>query len=175
MFLSLGAIIIVMVLSVGFTGMCSFNKDTAENGPVREVDPDTFIEIESGAMNFPLHMPDMPEDWVPNSARRTSIAGEPAPAIGWVVRKDAYVQLVQTGVEAQEAVKGFDEHPREEEGSRKVGDITVTTYGSDERDVRPVMVADLGSSRLLVSGAASQEDFDAVIKATAEAPVVGKN
>ncbi|AZA09590.1 hypothetical protein CPPEL_07400 [Corynebacterium pseudopelargi] len=175
MLLSLGAIIIVMVLSVGFTGMCSFNKDSAEHGPVREVDPTTFIEIEAGAMNFPLHMPAMPEDWVANSARRTAIAGEPAPAIGWVVRKDSYVQLIQTGVEAEEAVKGFDEHPREQDGTHQVGDITVTSYSSDERGVRPVMVADLGTSRLLVSGAAPEEDFDAVIAATAKAPVVGSN
>lgn len=172
MVLSLGAIIVVMVLAVGFTGMCSFNKGTPEHSPVREVDADTFVQIEAGAMNFALRIPPHMEGWVPNSARRMAVGGEPAPSIGWVVNDDSYVQMVQTGLAEQDAVRGFDTSPRELSDTRSVDGVEIRTYTSQERDVRPLYVADLGDERLVVTGAAPQEDFEKIIVETAkQAPV----
>ncbi|AZA11120.1 hypothetical protein CGERO_04015 [Corynebacterium gerontici] len=168
MVLSLGAIIVVMVLAVGFTGMCSFNKGTPENGPVREVDADTFLQIESGAMDYALRIPPHFDGWVPNSARRTAIGGEAAPSVGWVVNDESYVQMVQTGLSEQDAVRGFDESPRELSDTRSVHGVEIHTYTSEERDVRPLYVADLKDERLVVSGAAPQEDFDKIIVETAQ-------
>lgn len=171
-FYSLGAIVVVMILAVAFTGMCSFGRDTAENVPVNEVDAQTFLSLETGAMDFPVRYPTAMEEqgWVPNSARRMAVAGESAVSVGWVKGVDGYLQMVQTGVPAQDAVKGFDQNPRELEHSYEVDGATVEVYGSQERDVRDIRVVDLSDVRMIFTGAAQDEEFNALISAALSTP-----
>jgi len=76
---SLAAILAVMIASVAFTGMCSYGRNTPQNTPVVKVDAATFFNLEARASNFPIRLPQVPDDWTPNSARRGAVAGQPAP------------------------------------------------------------------------------------------------
>ena len=65
---SLAAILAVMIASVAFTGMCSYGRNTPQNTPVVKVDAATFFNLEARASNFPIRLPQVPDDWTPNSA-----------------------------------------------------------------------------------------------------------
>lgn len=176
-FYSLGAIVIVMIVAVAFTGMCSFGRDTAENVPVNRVDAATFLNLESRAMNFPVRYPAEIEEqgWVPNSARRMALGTESAVAVGWVKGKDGYMQLVQTDLSPADAAQGFDTSPREEAETFDVDGVPVTLYTSDDNDVRDLRIADLGDVRLVVSGAAESSDFAELIRVTSQTePIVAE-
>ncbi|GAA1472854.1 DUF4245 domain-containing protein [Corynebacterium felinum] len=167
--LSLSAIIVVMAVTVGFTGMCSYGRGNPEFGPVQEVDASVFFGLEARAMSFPVRLPEAPEGWIANSARRTAVKGEPAPVVGWVVGKTGYVQMTQTSVSVKDVVENFDEHPRQLTDSYDVEGIKVELFHSDERDVRDLRIIDLGDVRVVYTGAATQAEFNDIIARTIKA------
>lgn len=155
-------IVLLMVGAVGFTGMCSFEPGRPENGPVQEVDGATFMSMEARAMSFPVRFPQMPEGWVNNSARRSTIGENPVPVVGWVTPKEGYVQLTQTDADVDTAVERIDSAPREKTGTQLIDgpeSVEATVYSSDDPEVRDLWVVDLGDVRLLVKGQAKEEDF----------------
>lgn len=164
--LSLLTIIVVMVAAVAFTGMCTFNQGAPENGPVQEVDAQQFLSLEARAMPYPVRAPAMPEGWVPNSARRQALAGEPASVVGWVIGTDGYIQLTQTGAAYDTAVAEYDADPRELARTLSVAGHEVAVWTSPESDVRDLWTVDLGDVRLLLSGAATEELFIEAIDTT---------
>lgn len=163
---SLAAIIAVMIVSVAFTGMCSYGKDSPENAPVVTVDARTFFDLEARAMNFPVRLPDVPQDWVANSVRRGAIAGQPAPIVGWVIGKNGYLQLTQTNVPVTEAIENIDEHVREKTNSYEVAGHTVEVFSGTDHDTRDLRVVDLSDVRLIVTGAATDEQFNDLLTRT---------
>ncbi|WP_262485234.1 DUF4245 domain-containing protein [Corynebacterium poyangense] len=171
MVLSLAAVGVVMVASVAFTGLCSFNPDTPEQGPVQAVDDKTTLELESRSLNFPIRYVAPPDGWIPNSVRRSSIAGFPAPVVGWVTAQQGYIQLTQTGVDLPTATERFDGNLREPEASRTIGGREVRILRAKDDDIDDLWAVDLGDVRLLFSGRASDDEFRQIItQAFASAP-----
>ncbi len=151
---------IVMVGAVGFTGMCTWNPGAPEQGQVPEVDASTFIAMESRGMEFAVREPAIPEGWVTNSARRAMVDDTPAPVIGYITRETGYLQLTQTGETVQDAVEGYDSRWRDFSDSYDVDGYTVEVYSSEANDVRDLRVVDLGDARVLISGAATDAEFN---------------
>lgn len=171
MTMSLALITLIVVLAVWPTGMCTFSKGTPENGPVHEVDAHSFLSLEARGMNFPVREPALPEDWTPNSARRSAIAGTPAPTMGVVTPDGGYLQLIQTDVELEDAVKSVDGQLRKEDSRQQIaGGHEAIRYTSEDRDVRDLWAIDMGEVRLLISGAATQEEFRTFMDAAVSAP-----
>lgn len=166
MALSLLVIVVLMVVSVGATGLCSYEPGAPENGPVREVDARTFMGMEARATSFPVRLPESPEGWITNSARRSQVEQTPAPVVGWVTDESGFIQLTQTAVPLADAVRGVDPHPRDLDRTITVAGEQVEVYHSEESDVRDLWAVDMGDARLLFSGAAREEDFLTIIEAT---------
>ena len=60
--LSLVVLLVAMFLTVGFTGLCSFNPGEADrSGPVQEVDADTVLQMDARTFDFPIRNPEMPD------------------------------------------------------------------------------------------------------------------
>ncbi|MHA2788562.1 DUF4245 domain-containing protein [Corynebacterium sp. S7] len=172
MVLSIGLLVLVMFVSVGFTGLCSFNPGAPENGPVQEVDAKTFTDMEARAVNYPVRYPEMPEGWVTNSARRSMIDGQPAPVIGWVTPDTGYVAMTQTGADLKTAVAAIDDDPRQHTDTVQIAGQDVLKYTSEERDVRDVWALDMQDSRLIFTGAGTDAEFDELIStAITTAPI----
>lgn len=171
MVLSLGAILVVMVLTVAFTGMCSFGKDDKEHVPPQRADISTFLSLEAQAMSFPVRDPGAIDEWIPTSARRQTFGNDPAPTVGWVVRGESYVQLTQTGLRPKEAIDGASEDdPLEPTGEHTVAGLRVSEYAGE----RAVWLVDLGNARAIVTGAAEPSDFDTLIERLAAAKPIAK-
>ena len=155
---SLAAILAVMIASVAFTGMCSYGRNTPQNTPVVKVDAATFFNLEARASNFPIRLPPVP--------------GKPAPIVGWVIGNNGYAQLTQTDVPVEQAVENLDEHVREQTSTYDLAGHTVMVYTGTDRDTRAVRVVDLGDVRLIVTGAATDDQFnDLLIRTIAADPI----
>lgn len=164
MIYSLAAVGAVMIICVGFTGLCTFNPGRPENGPVKAVDDQAMLQGESRSLDFAIRRVEAPEGWIPNSARRVSVANEPAASVGWVTNKDGYVRLIQTGVSAEDAVRGFDGYPREEVGHRSIDGHEVHIFSTLEDDKDNMWVLDLGDARLIATGEASEEELTEILR-----------
>lgn len=172
---SLLVVVGLMVPMVAFTGMCSFDRGTPENGPVQKVDATQIFSMEARAMNFPLRLPETPEGWTTNSARRTTVNKQPATVVGWVTQEGAYLQLMQTDQPLDKAVQDVDEHGRTEQQAQLIDGQEFRTYTSQEKNVRDVWAADLGDVRLIFSGTAGPAEFETIARNTLQAePLPGK-
>lgn len=171
--ISLGVLGLVMAFSVGFTGLCSWDPGPADKaGPVNEVDIDSILGTEARSLSIPVRNPDVPDNWEPNSGRRTTVDGEPSSIAGWVVDEKYYISLTQTGTELEDAVADVDDDYREETDSHSssaagktaemVGDTdgTVTWRIFTGDDARTIWAADLGESTVLLSGTATGEIYE---------------
>ncbi|WP_236589122.1 DUF4245 domain-containing protein [Corynebacterium glucuronolyticum] len=166
MALSMAVIVVIMVISVGFTGLCSFNPGAPENGPVQEVDASNFIQQEQANSPFPVVLPEMPEGWVTNSARRSAFGESIAPTVGWVTPAGGYAQLMQTSASVDDILASYAA-AYEETGSPTVGGVVAHHYAADgERDV---YIADTGENRLVVTGSADEPELEELLAAAIEA------
>lgn len=158
-------IVVLMLVAVGATGLCSFNPGAPEQGPVQEVDAKTFLELESRAVDFPVRYPEMPDGWTTNSARRSMIGGQPAPVVGWVTPNTGYIQLTQTGEAADTARAEVDDKARTLARTVPVDGTEAQVYSSDDKDVRDLWVVDASDERLLLTGAGDDSEFEELIAA----------
>jgi hypothetical protein len=177
--ISLAVLAVVMVISVGFTGLCSFNPGPADReGAVQEVDIETILKTDAQGLSVPVRLPALPDNWVPNSGRRVTVDRQPSSVAGWVIDGKEFISLTQTDAATDRAVDAMDEKDdgiREETGEH-VTPATASSTGKDVTwqiwtgdDARPLWVADTGDARLLLTGTAGDDQFatlaDAVVKA----------
>lgn len=175
MFINVVIIVVMMLIGVGATGLCTYNPGRPENGPVQEVDARTFLGLESRATNFPIRYPDMPEGWVTNSARRTMIDQQPAPVVGWVTPDGGFLQITQTGADMETAIAAQDSALRPNERTETVAGREVKVLTSDDAAVRPLWAVDTGDARLVVTGAGTDEEFETLIAAALSATPIDPN
>ncbi|MGO2693565.1 MAG: DUF4245 domain-containing protein [Corynebacterium casei] len=166
MMLSLGVIVVGMLAVVGGTGLCTINPETSDLSAVREVDGEAFLDLEArAAQGAAIRIPDVPEDWVANSARRASVAQSPSSVVGWVTPQEGYLSSWQTQVSLDDALAGFDEHFREEIETINIDGKDVIVASTEERNVRDVWAFDMEDERVLLSGTASEEEFTELVRA----------
>ena len=169
MTLSMVFIVVLMLIVVVPTGLINLKTGEPDPGTVRAIDEQAFLDLEARGADFPIVSPVAPAEWTANSARRTQVDGEPASVVGWVTEEEGYLQLTQTGVGVEDAVRGVDAYPRELSGTETIEGREVQKYESTEHDVRDLWVADTGQTRLLVSGVATEEDFRQLMDAALSA------
>lgn len=166
MMLSLGVIVVGMLAVVGGTGLCTINPETSDLSAVREVDGEAFLDLEArAAQGAAIRIPDVPEDWVANSARRASVAQSPSSVVGWITPQEGYLSSWQTQVSLDDALAGFDEHFREQLETINIDGQDVIVASTEERNVRDVWAFDMEDERVLLSGTASEEEFTELVRA----------
>lgn len=166
---SIGVVALVMVLFVAPTGLCTWNPGAPEQGPVQEVDAETFTSMEARSMDFPVVLPESPEGWITNSARRGVVDDTQSVIVGWVTTDGGFLQLTQTEESVDDAVRAIDSDPRQLDRTIELAGEEIQIYTSDENDVRDLWVVDLGDSRALLSGAGTDEEFTTLLETTIEA------
>jgi len=162
MTLSMAVIVVIMVFSVAFTGLCSFNPGAPENGPVQEVDADYFVQQEQANSPFPIVLPQMPEGWQTNSARRSAFGESIAPTVGWVTAAGGYAQLMQTGASVEDIISSYSEPYEETDTPTNAGTAVHHYEAEGERDL---YIADAGDSRLVVTGSADAPELEELMAA----------
>lgn len=164
MVISMAVIVVIMVAVVLPTGLCTYSPGTPEGGPVMEVDERAFLDMEAGSADYPLVIPAVPDTWTPNSARRSAIGQEPAAVVGYVTEQEGFLQLTQTDLDPEEAVRDVDQDPRELERTETIDGVEVAVYSSEESGVRDLWVFEQGETTHLLSGAAPDEEFAQLVE-----------
>ncbi|WP_018023565.1 DUF4245 domain-containing protein [Corynebacterium ulceribovis] len=161
MVLSLLALTAIIALSVGMTGLCSFNPGGPEirEAPVRTVDVDTVLSMDARGLPFPVRNPnpELPEDWNPNSVRRTIVGNDQATVAGWV-NGTKYLQLTQTNAPMDAVSFGPDQKSRILDGIKDVNGTEWQVYKPVEGG-RLMWAADLGQVRVLIDGIGEEPDY----------------
>ena len=165
--LTVGVILIMMFVAVGATGLCSVNPE--KSGPVQDVDASTFLAMEARGTGAVIREPALPEGWQPNAARRKQMGAETASVVSWLTPHDGYVESAQTQLALDDVASAYDSHYRANSEKREVAGHDVEVLSSDDRDVRPLWITDLGDARLVLSGSAADADYETALTAFAEA------
>ncbi len=161
MMINAALIAVLMIVAVGATGLCTYNPGAPEQGPVQEVDAETFLDLEARGVDFPVRYPQMPEGWITNSARRAMIAQQPAPVVGWITPDGGFIQLTQTGAAPDEALAASGGQARELARTVEVAGAQAEVYAApDERDI---WLVDAGDARFLLTGAGEDREFEEII------------
>lgn len=161
---------VLMLVAVGATGLCTYNPGAPEQGPVQEVDAETFLNLEAKGVDFPVRYPQMPEGWTTNSARRAMIGQQPAPVVGWITPDGGFIQLTQTGASPEDALAASGGHQRELARTADVAGATADIYSAPEE--RDLWLVDAGDARFLLTGAGEDSEFEAVIAESLSTPPI---
>ena len=154
MFVLIIGMAVVTLIIVATTGMVSFTPNGPERGEVARVDAAAYVRQEQANMDFPVVLPEVPAEWIPNAARRASYDGEPAPTIGWVTDDDLYVQVSQTTATADDIVRSA-EVIYQPAGTSDIEGVTFTHYEAENE--RPLWIGDTGDVRVAVTGSGGDE------------------
>ncbi|MCL8492681.1 DUF4245 domain-containing protein [Corynebacterium sp. B5-R-101] len=165
--LTVGVILIMMFLAVGATGLCSINPE--KPGPVQNVDAATFLEMEARGSGAVIREPVMPEGWQPTAARRKEMGGESGAVVSWLTAEEGYVESAQTQLALGDVPSAYDSNYRGNSERREVAGHDVEILSSDDKDVRPLWITDLGDARLVLTGSASDADYETALTAFTEA------
>lgn len=165
--LTVGVILIMMFVAVGATGLCSVNPE--KSGPVQDVDASTFLAMEARNTGAVIREPVLPEGWQPNAARRKQMGTEVGSVVSWLTPNDGYVESAQTQLALGDVPSAYDSNYRANSEKREVAGHDVEILSSDDRDVRPLWITDLGDARLVLTGSASDADYETALVAFVEA------
>ena len=164
---------IAMLVTVGFTGLCSFNPGKPENGPVREVDSASFLQMEAQRADYSVREPETPQGWQPNSVRAGMADGHITTILGFVTANGDYVHALQTAAPLDSMPA--DGKARVDDGTVDVDGVTWVKKEGVEPNTRRTWVADLGDSRVLLEGSANDDEYRELAKAMQDAPIVEKH
>lgn len=157
MILTLVVMFIAVAVTIGFTGLCSFNPGKPENGPVHEVDAQSFLNMEARRVDYPVRLPDVPKGWTPNSTRAGMAAGSQSTIVGFVTASGAFIQVTQTDAPADKLPADGKERTRD--GAADVEGIEWAKFQPTDGNDRRVWVGDLGDARAMIEGTANDDEF----------------
>lgn len=171
---SLVPLVLFCIIIAGIASQCTFSPGGPTQGPIPSVDIDSALKYDAKELGFPIRNPGVPQGWTPNSGSRAIIAGEgggDSSTIGFITADGRYIQLTQSNAEEFPLVSHVAGGQRFATGVETVGDHTWNVY--DSQGVESIWVTDVDSVRLLITGAASADDFKTLAAKVGDAkPIV---
>ncbi|KQU39544.1 DUF4245 domain-containing protein [Rhodococcus sp. BP-149] len=172
---SLIPLLLACLVIAAIAGQCSLRVGGPEAGEVPRIDLGASLQADANALTFPVRSPDVPDQWIPNSANRGPVSGSEfqSSTVGFVTENGNFLSLTQSDASEDELVRSKTEGSRVSAGGAEaIAGLNWVVYGND--DTEPYWVADLGDTRAMLTGSGSQEEFVALASATATAPVLDK-
>lgn len=171
---SLIPLILGCLLIAAVAGQCSLRVGGPEAGEVPRIDLAATLQVDADAVPFPIRQPAVPEGWIPNSASQPEIRGASVAGstVGFVTDAGTFLSFTQTDAPEQELALDRARGARLEAptGAETVGDVDWVVY--DEENSEPVWVADLGETRVAITGSGSPDEFVTLAEAVGDAPIV---
>ncbi|NKY87701.1 DUF4245 domain-containing protein [Nocardia veterana] len=166
---SLIPLVLICVVLAAVASQCSFAAHGPTPGQVPNFDVQSALHDDAETLSFPIRDPEVPADWKPNSGSRDTVTGPSGGAVstvGYITSKGTYLQLSQSNA-GESALADHIVSTRSPSGSRMVGGQKWTVYhvaGSE-----PGWIADFGTSRVLIKGAADEASYLALAQAVGAA------
>ena len=170
---SLIPLLLACVVIAAIAGQCSLRVGGPEAGQVPRIDLGATLQADADSVDFPIRRPEVPADWIPNSASRPSIPGSDSPVstVGFVTPSGSYLGLTQSDASEEDLLRFRTDGARTEgQGVESVAGTEWVVYRGENTE--PFWVADLGGSRALITGSGNQDEFLALASAVVSAPVL---
>lgn len=171
-FLTLAVMVIAMVLTVGFTGLCSFNPGRPENGPVQEVDAAAFLKMENRRVPFAVIQPNVPEGWISNSTRAGVAAERQSTIVGYVTPEGAFLQATQT--DAAVGKLPADGKARTKGDKVDVEGVSWQVFEPVDDGTRRIWLAEVHGISVMLEGSAGDAEYRALAVAMQRGTVLEK-
>lgn len=162
---SLIPLLLICVVLAAVASQCTFSADGPTPGKVPTFDVQSALHDDADVMRFPIRDPAVPADWQPNSGSRDTIMGQSGgkiSTVGYITSNGTYLQLSQTDA-SESALAKHVVDTRSPSGERMVGTQKWTVY--HVADSEPAWIADFGSSRVLLKGAAGDGSYQTLAAA----------
>ncbi|WP_227996616.1 DUF4245 domain-containing protein [Nocardia australiensis] len=166
---SLVPLILIVVVFAGLASQCSFAAKGPTQGQIPHFDAAAAFTSDARNMPFPIRNPSLPDGWTPNSGSRdtiTSAGGGPVSTVGFVSPQGTYMRLAQSNA-TEESLARFVLGSRYASGTEQVGDQKWIVYS--EPGEESAWIADLGQSRVLITGAGNNDVFTVLAQAISRA------
>jgi len=184
MFWSIAPLILACIVLAGVLGMCSFQASGPAQGPAPTYDARGALQADADALEIPIRLPQLSEEWQPNSGSRNGIDGgrtDPgsgqrlravSSTVGYLAPSGMYVSLTQSNADEQ-ALVGSMETDLYPTGVEDVDGVNWVVYGGGDRDGRPGeplwttrLDGPTGPAQIAITGAATTDEFRTLAAAT---------
>ncbi|MFR9750971.1 DUF4245 domain-containing protein [Nocardia sp. 004] len=159
LFWSLIPLVAIAVVFAGLASQCSFAASGPTQGQIPHFDVRAALTADARTLPFPIRNPDVPEGWTPNSGSRESISGAGGGAVstvGYITPQGTYMRFTQSSA-TEEALSRFVLGSRYASGVEQVAAQQWTAYAEPGEET--AWIADLGQSRVLITGAGDRAAF----------------
>lgn len=168
-------LVLIVLGMAGLTGRCSFSPlgPTVDPSSAPTVDAGVELRRAAGEVDFPVLRPRLPEGWRANSAGVRRVSPEHrAVRVGWLTDDEHYIRLSQSPAPEAELVRFETEQQPRGKGVVRVEGRTWVVYESIRSEV--AWVSERNGVRLLITGAATEEEFRTMAEAVIDAHTVTK-
>jgi len=156
---SLIPLVVLCLLIAGIAGQCSFSPGAPKPGNPPAFDPSKELPRDAKRLGFPIRLPQLPEDWRPNSGIVEAVPGAGSAMVnkvGYVTPSARFIELAQSDATEEQlvSVKPGDDVELTDE---QVDGRTWVVYAREEGET--VWVTDLGRVRIMITGKGPQDEF----------------
>ncbi|WP_345493152.1 DUF4245 domain-containing protein [Nocardia callitridis] len=165
LFWSLIPLVLIAVVFAGLASQCSFAGNGPTQGQIPKFDVHTALKSDAHTLDFPIRDPAVPAEWTPNSGSRENISGTgggPVSTVGYVTHQDTYMRFSQSSA-SEEGLARFVLDSRYASGVEQIGDRKWVVYS--DKGEETAWIADLGGTRVLITGAGDHAAFDTLARA----------
>ncbi|WP_433576588.1 DUF4245 domain-containing protein [Nocardia brasiliensis] len=169
LFWSLIPLVLIAVVFAGLASQCSFAGNGPTQGQIPHFDVKAALTADARSLPFPIRNPAVPADWTPNSGSRQAISGTgggPVSTVGYITTQGTYMRFTQSNA-TEDALSRYVLGSRYATGAETIDDQKWVVYS--EPGSEPAWVADLGQSRVLITGAGDRAAFTTLAKAVVAA------
>ncbi len=166
---SLVPLVLICVVLAAVASQCTFSTHGPTPGEVPNFDVRSALHDDARMLSFPIRDPAVPADWKSNSGSRDTITGPSGgtvSTVGYITGNGTYLQLSQSNA-TESALADHVVSTRSPSGTRMVGAQKWTVYHVS--DSEPAWIADFGTSRVLIKGAAGEGAYSALANAVGAA------
>lgn len=170
---SLIPLLLACLVIAAVAGQCSLRVGGPEAGTVPRIDLGASLQADADTVAFPVRQPQVPAEWIANSASRRTVTGSSSEAstVGFYTDAGNYLSLTQSGATEDQLVSFVADGTRVSAGGNEtIAGTNWVVYGNN--DSEPYWVADLGESRVLITGSGSGDEFVTLATGTANGRVL---
>lgn len=170
MLMTLIPFVIICLIIAGIAGSCAFRPNGPSVGEIPRYDAELALTSQARQVDFPLRLPATPEGWTTNSGGTVPLSTTSADVVvnvGYVTGKTRFLQLSQTGADADQLQQFTASGARNITGEEVVGTQNWAVF--TEKGAEMVWVAQLPDSSVSITGSGTPEEFAQLAEAFVKA------
>lgn len=151
---------IICLIIAGIAGSCAFRPNGPSVGEIPRYDAEVALSSQARQLDFPIRLPATPEGWTTNSGGTVPLSttsSEVVVNVGYVTGRTSYLQLAQSGADADALQQFTAGGGRAITGEEIIGELNWAVF--TDKGAETVWVAQLPGSSVSITGSGNPEEF----------------